>query len=46
MYRTGTRTFWAPVVALALGLLAATARADEQDASEAAPTVRPQEGTA
>ncbi|MHC5051159.1 MAG: VWA domain-containing protein [Planctomycetota bacterium] len=42
MYRTGTRTFWAPVLALALGLLAATARADENDdAIENAPTVRP-----
>ncbi len=41
MYRTGTRKIWAPVVALALGLLAATARADEQDAPEAAPIVRP-----
>ncbi|MHC4491014.1 MAG: vWA domain-containing protein, partial [Planctomycetota bacterium] len=42
MYRTGTRTLWTPVVALALGLLATTARADEQDdAAENAPTVRP-----
>lgn len=44
MDRKGTRTFWIPVVALALGLLAATARAQEpdtDDAVESAPAVRP-----